>query len=335
MSTVGGSFSETKLLEQRVRASSILFDDRIKQQFVPQIEVLNAVKAVETATLNAQFQSRKEFDVELMWENFCDIEAQDCDDSCDLGGNKSSTNAETVSLECFKEVKFSMYESDFSDNEFDMNIAKALLKADKELVEKFAQYVVAQIESFKGVNALTTGKGTVTGSETTIPAAYWNPSLFAYLNRVSIMNKMSNPILLSGNNLYEANYNAQMNAGNANGKGDRNMFGTIPTYFDLFNIDTVNTPDLKSYLLSMGSLAMVSKTFNPDVPEKLMPFTRYTMSSNFFPALKYDVWYDNACEASARRQVAHNWTVRLTAGLFNNPHGCSLDNTGIISLKCV
>lgn len=335
MSTIGGSFSETELLQQRVRASEILFDDRIKQQFVPQIEVLNAVQAVQTATLNAQFQSRKKFDVEIMWENFCDIEAVACTDSCTLGGNKSSTNTETVSLNCLAEVGFSMSESDFIDNEFDMNIAKALLKADKELVERFAQYAVAQIESFKGVNALTTGKGTVVGAETNIPSSYWNPSLFAYLNRVSIMNKFSNPILLSGNNLYEANYNAQMNAGNANGKGDRNMFGTIPTYFDLFNIDTVNTPDLKSYLLSMGSLAMASKTYNPAVPEKLQDFTRYTMRSNFFPALAYDVWYSNSCESGNQRLVKHDWTIRLTSDIFLNPSGCQLNNTGILSLKCV
>lgn len=334
MSTIGGAFSETELLQFRVKAAELLFDDRIKQQFVPQYDVLKAVQHVQTANINAAFSRRKEYDVEIMWENFCDIEAAACSDSCTIGGNKSSTNAETKTLACFREVGFSMSEQDFIDNEFEMNVAKALIKADKELVENFAQYAVAQLETFKGTNALTTGKGTVAGGETTIPAAYWNASLFAYISRVGIMNKFTNPILLSGSNLYEAYALARANAANANGKGDFEMFGTMPLYFDLFNIDTVNTPDLKTYMLSMGSLAMASKAFNPDVPERTFEHVRYTMPSNFFPALKYDVWYNNECEDSASRRVKHNWTIRLTADIYNNPAGCDLTNTGVLSFKC-
>lgn len=334
MSTIGGSFSETELLQMRVKASEILFDDRIKQQFVPQFDILKGIQAIQTATINADFQRKKKYDVEVMWENFCDIEAEDCSDSCDLGGNKSSTNAETKTLACFKEVGFSMSENDFIDNEYEMNVAKALLKADKSLIEAFAAYAVAQLESFKGDNVLTTGKGTVSGGETSIPAAYWNSSLFAYLNRVSIMNKFSNPVLLSGNNLYEANYIAQAQAGNANGKGDANLFGTMPIYFDLFNIDTVNSPDLKTYMLSQGSMAMVSKTLNPNVPEKTDAFTRYTMRSNFMPSLSYDVWYNNVCENSTGRLLKHNWTIRLTADIFANPVGCDLNNTGVLAFTC-
>lgn len=334
MSTIGGSFSETQLLQQRVIASNILFDDRIKQQFVPQYDVLKAVQAVQTAKIDAPFQRKKEYDVEIMWENFCDIVAEACGDDCTIGGNKSSTNTETKTLSCFRESSFSMSEQDFIDNEFDMNVAKALLTADKVLVEAFAQYAVAQLESFRGVNALTTGKGTVNGLDTEINPAYWNSSLFAYLKRVSILNKFTNPLLLSGNNLYEAHYIAQANAGNANGKGDAFMMGGMPIIFDLFNVDTVNDPDLKTYMLSTGSIAMVSKAFNPNVPEKLQDFTRYNMRSNFMPSLVYDVWYSNECESGSSRRVQHNWTVRLTADIYNNPAGCNLNNTGVLSFVC-
>jgi len=334
MSTIGGSFSETELLQLRVRAAEILFDDRIKQQLVPQFNILKAVDAIQTATINASFARKKDYDVEIMWENFCDIEATSCSDSCTLGGNKSSTNTETKTLACLAEVGFSMDEADFIDNEFDMNISKALLKADASLVEAFAQYAVAQIEAFKGVNVLTTGKGVVVGSETYINPSYWNPSLFAYLSRVAIMNKFTNPILLSGNNLYEASLIAAANQGNANGKGDAVLFGTFPVYHDLFNIDSVNNPDLKTYMLSMGSLAMANKTFNPDVPEKTFDMTRYTMPSSFYPALKYDVWYNNACDDSGKRLVKHNWTIRLTADIYNNPAGCQQSNTGLLSFLC-
>lgn len=330
MSTIGGAFSETQLLQQRVKAAEILFDDRIKQQFVPQFDILKAIQSVQTATINGAFQRKKEYDVEIMWENFCDIVAENCSDSCELGGNKSSTNTETKTLSCLKEVGFTMSEHDFIDNEYDINIAKALLTADKRLVEAFAQYAVAQLEAFRGLNVMgSDGKGTVSGSDTAITAAYWNASLFPYLSRVAIMNQFTNPVLVSGANLYEQSILAA-----AVGGADYKLFGTMPIYHDLFNIDSVNTPDLKTYMLSRGSLAMVSKTFNPDVPEKLNDFTRYTMRSNFMPSLKYDVWYNNSCEEGTGRLVKHDWTIRLIADIYNNPAGCNLNNTGVLSMIC-
>ena len=198
MSTIGGSFDETILLNQLVKATEIGFDSRIKQQFVPQYDVINAIKAAQTATVQTSLSKRKDVAVEVQWENFCDITAEACATDCTVGGNTSSTNVEEYDVTWCKEVNFSFDENDFYDNVFEMNVAKAFLKADKELTEAFAAYGVAQIEAFKGANVLTTGKGTVAGTETTIPAAYWTPAIVAYLNRVSIMNKFVNPIFLSG-----------------------------------------------------------------------------------------------------------------------------------------
>jgi hypothetical protein len=333
MSTIGGSFDETILLNQIVRADELMFDSRIKQQFTPQYEIINALKAAQTATVQTPLSRKKNVAVEVQWENFCDIVAEACATDCTIGGAKSSTNVAEYDLTFCKEVNFSMDENDFIDNTFDMNVAKAFLKADKEITEAYAQYAVAQLEAFKGINVLTTGKGTVAGTETTIPAAYWTPSLVPYLNRISIMNKFVNPIFLSGSNLYEAYYTAQANNANADGKGDWNLWSGLQPYFDLFNIDTVNTPDLKSYLISMGSVALANKYYNPDVPQIGFDMTRYTMPSRFLTGMKYDVFYNNACEGTSKLW-SHNYTVRFRADIFANPVGCDLNNTGILSLSC-
>ena len=209
MSTIGGAFDETILMNQLVKATEIGFDSRIKQQFTPQYEVLKAIQAAQTATVQTALSRRKDVAVEVQWENFCDIVAEACAEDCEVGGNKSSTNVQEYDLTFCKEVNFSMDENDFIDNVFEMNIAKALLKADKELTESFAAYGVAQLEAFKGANELTTGKGTVAGTETSIPAAYWTPSLAAYFNHATIINKFVNPIFLSGSLLYESYLTAQ------------------------------------------------------------------------------------------------------------------------------
>lgn len=332
MSTIGGSFDETILLNQRVMADELMFDDRIKQQVTPQYEILNAIRAAQTAIVETPVTRRKDADVEVIWENFCDITAAECATDCDFTGNKSSTNAQTYSPSFCKEVKITMDERDFIDNEFDINIAKALLKADKELTEAFAQYAVAQLEAFKGVNMLTTGKGTVSGTDTFILPAYWTPAIAAYFSRVSIMNRFTNPIFLSGSLLWEQFMVAQANAANADGKGDWALWAGMQPYFDMFNVDSVNDPDLKAYLISMGSVAMVNKFYNPAVPERLMDYTRYTMPSRFMSGMTYDVFYDNEC--TTNRFAIHNYVIRFKGDIYLNPEGCEANNTGVLAFTC-
>ena len=146
------------------------------------------------------------------------------------------------------------------------------------------------------------------------------------------MNQFTSPILLSGVNLYEQEYIAAAMAANANGKGDYILYGDMKLYFDLFNIDTVNDPDEKSYLISQGALALGNRALNPERPERLQDFTRYKIRSQYLP-MWYDVYYDNEC-SSAYDLVKHNFKVKLTADVFNNPHGCTEHNTGVLSFVC-
>ena len=332
MSTIGGSFDETILMNQLVKATEIGFDSRIKQQFTPQYNIINAIRAAQTATVQTPLSRRKDVAVEVQWENFCDIVAEACATDCTIGGTKSSTNVEEYDVTWCKEVNFSFDENDFYDNVFDMNVAKAFLKADKEITEAFAQYAVAQLEAFKGANVLTTGKGTVVGTETTVPAAYWTASIAAYLNRVTIMNRFVNPVLATGALLYEPYLVSQANGANSDGKGDAALWGGLNPYFDLFNIDTVNTPNLKAYLISMGAVAMGSKNINPDIPVVMFDMTKYTMQSQFLP-FKYDVYYNNACSGTQKMHT-HNYTIRCKADIWQNPAGCSSTNTGVLSFLC-
>lgn len=332
MSTIGGSFDETILMNQLVKATEIGFDDRIKQQFIPQYDVIKAIKAAQTATVQTALSKRKDVAVEVQWENFCDIVVEACATDCTLGGTTSSTNVQEYDVTWCKEVNFSFDENDFYDNVFEMNVAKAFLKADKEITEAFAQYAVAQLEAFKGTNVLTGGKGTVAGTETTIAAAYWTPAIAAYLSRVSMMNKFTNPIFLSGSLLWEQYMVSQANAANADGKGDWALWAGLQPYFDMFNLDTVNTPDLKAYLISMGSIALGGKNLNPDIPVRMFDMTKYAMTSQF-TGLKYDVFYNNACSGTQKLHK-HNYLVRVKADIWQNPQGCDLTNTGILSFKC-
>ena len=333
MSTISGAFTETQLLDQMVRADELLLDDRIKLQFKPKIDVLNAISAVNTATVNPLF-GQKDRDVQVMWMNACDIDATTNTD-CVFGGNTVSTNTDTYALSYNKAVPFYVTETDFDDNYFDPEeaIAKAFLHADVSMLEAWAAYAVARLNIFKGVNTTDPeGKGDITGTDTYILPAYWNASLMAYFARVAAHNQFTSPTMLSGNNLWEAVFLANANSANANGKGDAILYGGLPWYFDLFGIDSINTPDYVTYMLSMGSIATATKNYNPVMPEVVNGvFTRYQMASKFVPGITYDVFYKPECDED---RVKHNFKLKMKGDIFLNPTGCNETNTGVLSFLC-
>jgi len=333
MSTTAGYFDETILNNIRVKAAAIMFDDRLKQDYVANYNVVKLIESVQTASVYPSLaRDKKIIGVDVMWQNVCGQSVTD-NTTCVIGGSKSSTNLESYELSYEKVVNFTEDEADFIDNEFDIEtaIAKQFLTADKNITENFAQYAVGRINTFSGWNVVTAGKGTVVGADTFIPAAYWNASLAAYFSRVAILNQFTSPKMLSGNNLYEQMWVAQANAANANGKGDQIMYGGMNMYFDLFNVDTVNDPDLQTYMISQGSLAMAYRALNPDSPEVLQDFTRYKMKSNYLP-FYYDVYYKNDC--TTHDLVSHSFKVKLNADVFLNPTGCDDNNTGVLSFTC-
>ena len=345
MSTIAGVYSETTLNDIRVIADRIMFDDRIKQQYIPHLDIFKAIQAVQTAQLTPIFRREtgleggtsvvKEYDVEVMWRNVC---SQSCEENthCTLGGDKSSTNKQSYSLSWERVVNFTEDEVDYRDNEFDLkvSIAKQLLMADKTLLECFAEYIVSQLNTFKGTNQLgTSGKGVVSGTDTYIDRAYWDGTLVAYFLRVAAMNQFTSPVFLSGQNLYEQFILAAYNAANANGKGEANMYKDLRFFFDLWNIDSVNDPDLITYMLSLGSVAMATKFYNPTTPERTWDFWRYTMPSRWIPGVTYDVFMNDEC-SSTNDLIKFNYKVKMKGDLFLNPEGCTADNTGVLTFIC-
>lgn len=339
MSTTAGVFSETILRSLRVIADEIMFDDRIKQQFIPQIGIIDGLRNAQTALVKPKFSQikdsqgkTKKYDVEVIWENACDLTAAECT-VCTMDGTKLSTNAQTYSLEFCREVQFAIDEYDYVDNEFDaaLAVAKGMLRADMLLSEAYAQYAVSVLEANKGINLFTGGKGCVSGSDTYIPAAYWDAKLMAYFMRVAMLNRFTTPTLISGSNLFEEYFVINKMQPDANGKGNAALMQQFPIYFDLFNIDSVNTPNLVTYLLSQNSVAIASRNYNPVAIDVYGASKRWSMQSRFIPELTYDVFSTVEC---SNDMVKTDFKVKLLADLFVNPEGCEADNSGILSFIC-
>jgi hypothetical protein len=334
MSITGGVFSETALVNIQVKADQIWQDRIQKEDYVPQADVVKCIIEQTTAKFSA-LTGAKDPTVEVSWINACDVEADSCTD-CTISGNELSTNSEEKYLSREQCAEFSVCENDFRQNLFDVEevIAKGYLKASLALDEWWAAQVVAVLNANVGANEVATGKGVVSGTTTYILPAYWDANLFGYFARVAIGNRFRRPMLISGANLFEAKFIADFEACCENKRG---KFGSMDVCFDLFNIDSVNDPDLMTYMINRGALAFVTKAYYEGStaanPKKYMDQYRWAMPSFYLPGVIYDVHYDNECSGCGDF-FTHNFKVKTFGDIFLNPVGCTETRTGILEFEC-
>ena len=335
-STTAGVFSETLLQKIRATAARIGFDDRIKQQYIPQADILKFIREKQTANVSVLESKSKHHQMEVEWINTCQFTEED-NVACAVGGSEPSTNTKSYDFSRIaKSVGFSVEVATGKTNDFDFEelMAKSFLQAKKKMIESYAEYTVAVLNNNAGVNVVTDGKGTVVGDVTTILAAYWNPALIAYLTRIGIVNRFTNASLITGKNLFEPEIMAMMNQGNADGKGDIAMINALNLRFDLFNIDTVNDPTFYSYLISQGSVALINRA---DYTSSIFvgdDFRGYMLTGADlgFPELEFDVIHKITCGTGDLAK--HEVKVKLLADMVVNPTGCTETNTGILRFAC-
>ncbi len=344
MSIVGGVFTETILKNIQIRADEIAFDEILKQDFTANVDVLKALMSTQTARIDPILnRNGKDNIVEVTWMNACDIEDNECY-PCEIYGDEVSTNMQELELDLCREASFYVNDGVFRTNFHDAEeaTAKGLVAADKAISEYLAVQAVNWLNTAKGVNAVTVGKGTVVANDTYILPAYWNASLMAYFARVAAGNKLTAPVLISGNQLYEQIWLAAMEKAQAGQEGNILKFGAFKTYFDLFNIDAVNTPDLITYMVNRGAFALANRTrFTPQVIT-YMDRKVWSMPSKFLPGVNLDVEYYNECDWAYYEQTTHGYpagqvhSFKLTfnGGMFRNPVGCTEDRTGVLTFIC-
>jgi len=298
MAIQAGDFTASQLTEALLKMDAMWDDGMVAADYKANIDVVNALRSEQNANVAILQDGEKERDVKVTWINSCSTVVEDCDaDDCALDGAEMGTDSKVYSLSQCKQTKFTVDEMMQRTNVFNMSdiVAKNFLKADKALCEEIAASAVASVESFRGENLVTDGPGQhqAVSGDTEISAANWDETLIPYLYRAAIQNQFSNPFLLSGTNLWETQLLAQLNGANANGKGAAAMAKLIRSYFDLFNIDPANSPDLKTYMINRGSIAFGSKFHYGRTPTKYIEQQRYSIPSRNLEGVSFDVFYTN------------------------------------------
>lgn len=327
----------------QLAADNVWADAAKNKDYMAEVATLTAIRENQTVRIMELENPDKNKTVSLYWPNFCDTTTQACANDCATAGAKPGTNCQDLALGLCREAEFSIDEKTYRTiaTNFEDAIAISMLSKMKDLDEYLAQYAVSKLDAGKGVNSYAGSKGTVSGFNTNIPAAYWNGSLFSYLNLVAKKNKFTAPYLISGTNLYEAWLNANFNASNGEGKGVKNMFDSFKSYFDVFNIDTVLSPDQATFMVNRNALAFHNKAFyNWNAGDSKADKWggvgssagyRYKVESKNLPGVFYDVVYKITC---SNDEINHNWKLRFTGDIFRNPVGCNPNNTNILKFKC-
>lgn len=293
-----------------------------------------AVLANQNVRFN-ELQGAKTKQVSLEWADNCDMTDEACGDDCEISGTNITPVCKTYELDLCRQVPFSVPMKAYRLKTIDQQeaIAKNMVDAMKILDEYIAKQVILGLHANAGTNLFTGGQGVVSGSTTCIPAHYWDATLFGYFAQVSMLNKFSSPYMITGNNLYQAIWQAQMAQANADGKGKAAMVGSIPVYQDPFNVEA-NAPG-STFLLHKNAAAFVSKAYYPrgaaNAISKAGAWLLWSEPSRGLPGIVYDIVYNSACAAN---EFTDNYAVQLNGGFFVNPTGCTATNTGILEFEC-
>ena len=300
MPITSGDFSASQLAKTVVIADQMFGDSMLQADYKADIAALTAITQEQNARIDVLKDQEKDREVKIHWINMCANAVEDDDgDDCDLDGPELGSDSKTYGLNVKKSFKFTVDEMAFRTNDYNMEqaVAVGFLKADKALCEAMTATTIARIESFKGTNLVTDGVGTVNAgtTETDIAAADWNANLFAHFYRVAKQNDFSNAFLLSGVNLFEDWIKTKAAQDNSNGKGDSNLYDLMRMYFDIKNIEGVNSPAYKTYMINRGAIAFAAKNYYGPVPQKFIQQHRYSIQSRFLPNVRFDVHYTNRC----------------------------------------
>lgn len=324
-------------IEMMVQAN---FDSRIKTDFTPRSESAKAIIENSTASF-AELEGVKDREIKINWLTYCDAAVQDCTDDCvNEPVAQIAAHCENYSLSQCKETEgFFVDEKDLRDKRYETQelIALGLTKDAKVLDEYISMQAVAAVNAFAGVNAYDNPGWTVNGTQTEIPAAQWSPSMVAQLAMTAELNQFSDAYLLSGQNLYIANWNANLDATNPDGPAMKNRANYFKTYFDLFKLDNYNSGVRKTYMIQKGALAFASKSYYKSYTSA-NPFKGpndvliWSMPSPSLTGVTYDVHYKYTC---VNNKYIHSFKLKTKFDFFENPLGCDPTNTGIITFVCV
>lgn len=340
---------ETSQLPKVLKSIREMFEDaRAFRDDSTPVESIRAIAENQTVSFDPIMVNESCRELEVTWLTRCGEEADDCADvgfdetsaNCDITGNELDSNKKAYGPTGCLSDSFIVWDDDCKGKfSFEEKVAKGMVDVMKNIKKKLNAAGIA----FLAANAqdnLYTGVGDVAGDITYIADGNWGPNMIAKLALVSEMNKIQNPVFLSGTNLWEAFFDARYNQLNSDGKDQIAKLNHFRNwYFDPLNVDiTLSNPT--TLMFDRGSVAFFSKNHYQNsapmqkkdtsvwnMPDPEISYRDGTSSQR----MRYDVISQPMCKTtkSGIQQFGTAFKMILSYGLVLNPEDCD-GNTGLL-----
>lgn len=321
-----------------------MYQGRLDQHITDPITNIDTIADVEAAKALLENQQvnftpitgKKKRTLSVEWLSKCDITTTDCSDDCTITGEDAEPMCQEYEIDCLQETSFKMPKRAYRERtvEFQEAYMRNMLLHKKALDEWLAQYIVTGLVANAGTNAFIGGVGTVAAAVTSIPANFWDDTIWGYFNRVVRGNKFKMPYLITGDNLYQYIFNRQHETMTDAGKAAMSKVGTInKIYMDPENVETI-APGY-TFLIHKTAAAFVNKAWNPLGPVNAQAeagvYALWSEQSSNIPGVYYDIITKETCESNEFYLATK---IQLHGTFAVNPYGCDENNTGILAFSC-
>lgn len=310
-------------------ADRIWADNRARVDYVPFADAALALLANQTAQLS-ELQSEKDNIVNVEWLETCGMTDAACTDDCDFDGSEASPVCKSYQITDCREVAWQVEMKEFRGlrGTAEEYLAKQKLKAMKVLAEYAAAQIAAGFAANIDHNDFA-GIGVVGVDDiTTIGSGYWNISLMGYLAQVAKMNKMKNPYIMDGNNLYQAIWQTQNSGLNDN----KPKLGAIPYFSDPFNLESA--APLSTFLTEKTAFAYITKAYyaayNAGNPFKVGTVMKWSEALPQLPGVSVDIIHYSECVGN---KDYFKFKAKINGLFAVNPNDCG-GKIGNLQFKC-
>lgn len=270
-------------------------------------------------------------DVRVLWIDFCNEVAEDCDndnycdgiDADEAGIDYKDYNIAQCVMDGFKanEDTFAGSEMDFQDY-----VLKNQNQKIANLMNILNKKYILFLHANAGFNRGTDRTFNVSNQTEVTTADYGNTDLITDMIIDAKMSKIINPFMLDGKNLLKTFLNADFDALNAEGKGDKARMGVFDYTGDPFGFANAGLPN-STFMVTPYAAAFVNKNYyDNNAPEydSDVKMWKYRINIPLLGAY-IDVLHQRTCVNLKKNRFAHVWKYTLHYDFLLNPNGCTID----------
>lgn len=263
----------------------------------------------------------KDYDVNILWYNFCAGLAVDCDqDPCDvIEGVGNDILSQSLAIAQCAEDSFEVSESLFAGTSLDLQAY--IVQRQNFAIKNILEYI-----NQKGIAFLAASADTAIE----IPESAFDTSVIAQMMLDAQKKSISNPFMIDGGNLFLPFTNAQFNAQNAEGRGQAEMARQYDLTYDIPGFAKASMSDT-TFLITPQSYAFLNKNYlqnRTPVYDGTMDKLKYSIPVPGYN-MSIDVWHQRVCEDGTKDRFKHVFLYKAHFDFVLNPY-CAGKSTGIL-----